>query len=47
MTDVPVRGRSRLAEWRRRHLSLRKTVAVVVLASFLAPGVAALIAAAV
>jgi hypothetical protein len=47
MTDVRVRGRSRLAQWRRRNLSLRKIVAVVVLASFLAPGVAALIAAVV
>jgi hypothetical protein len=47
MTDLRVRGRSRVAQWRRRHLSLRKLVAIVVLASFLAPGVAALIAAVV
>jgi hypothetical protein len=36
-----------MKQWRRRHLSMRKIVAVVVLASFLAPGVAALIAAVV
>jgi hypothetical protein len=36
-----------LAQWRRRHLSVRKIVALVVLASFLAPGVVALIAAVV
>jgi hypothetical protein len=41
------RGRSRLPQWRRRHLNLRKIVALLVLASFLAPGVVALIAAVV
>jgi hypothetical protein len=40
-----VGGRSRLTRWRRRHLSLRKVVALAVLASFLAPGFVALIAA--
>jgi hypothetical protein len=45
MIAVRARGRSRLARWRRQHLSLRKIVALVVLASFLAPRVAALIAA--
>jgi hypothetical protein len=33
-----------VAQGRRRHLDMRKIVAVVVLASFLAPGMAAVIA---
>lgn len=39
-----VGGRAGVAQGRRRHLDMRKIVAVVVLASFLAPGMAAVIA---
>lgn len=38
-------GRSRLATWRRPHLNARAVVALIALSCFLAPGVAAVIAA--
>jgi hypothetical protein len=39
-------GRTRLVMWRRRHLNVRAAVAGIALASLLAPGVAAIILAA-
>jgi hypothetical protein len=38
-------GLARLAHWRSRHLTMRKIVALLVLASFMAPGVAVPVAA--
>lgn len=40
------RHRTRLVGWRRRHLNVRTVVAVIALSSLLAPGVAAIIDAA-
>lgn len=40
----PIRRRSRLVSWRRRHLNARAIVALIVLVSLLAAEVAAIIA---
>jgi hypothetical protein len=46
-TDVGVRKQSRVATRRRRFLNVRAVVAVVVLLSLIAPGVAAILDAAI
>jgi hypothetical protein len=46
-TDVRIRSYSRFAMWRRRHLNARSVVALIALLSLLAPGVAAIIDAAI
>jgi len=46
-TEVGIRRQSRVATWRRRFLNVRTVVAVVVLLSLIAPGVAAIIDAAI
>jgi len=46
-TVVRTRRHVRLATWHRRHLNVRKAVAVIARLSLLAPGVAAIIDAAI
>ncbi len=46
-TDMGIRRRSPVATWRRRFLNVRSVVAVVVLLSLIAPGIAAIIDAAI
>jgi hypothetical protein len=46
-TDVGIPRRSRAAMWRRRFLNVRTVLAVVVLLSLIAPGLAAIIDAAI
>jgi hypothetical protein len=45
--DAGIRRQSRVATWRRRFLNVRAVVAVVVLLSLIAPGVAAILDAAI
>jgi hypothetical protein len=45
--DVRIRRQSRVAMWRRRYVNVRTIVTVVVLLSLIAPGVAAIVDAAI